>query len=227
MTTALQRKLDGLDAGFISTVLTAVTLRSTRASLPIARALLRMNSPQLAQKVRANQFVAQLVRTSGDESLPLHIRERAHRTRAQLPHVPHLGRLVPDLDKPWKSREIRAAREEEWGRVFDGRKRKAPAAGRGNEKLPWGLRQLPPWTRALVARYFLGSFPIIERWEEVDGKRKYIAAAMSPAERGALRILRILHRDGRGGEEGKEDVEEATEALEILRCRGSRGRAWA
>ena len=59
-----------------------------------------MDSPQLAQKFRANQFVAQLVRTSGDESLPLHIRERARRTRAQLPEVPHLGHLVPDLDKP-------------------------------------------------------------------------------------------------------------------------------
>ena len=112
------------------------------------------------------------------------------------------------------------------GRV-DGRKRKASAAGRGKEKLPWGRLRLPPWTRALVARYFLGSFPIIERWEEVDGKRKYTAAAKTPAEARALRILRILHREGRDGEAGKEDVEEATEALEILRARGSRGRWWS
>ena len=84
MTTAIQRKLDGLDSGFISTVLTAVSMRSAKASLPIARALLKMDSPQLAQKIRSNQFVARLVRTSGDESLPLHSRERSHRTRAQL-----------------------------------------------------------------------------------------------------------------------------------------------
>ena len=94
-------------------------------------------------------------------------------------------------------------------------------------KLLWGLRRLPPWTRALVARYFLGSFPIIERWEDVGGKRKYMAAAKTQAEARALRILRILHRHGRDGEEGKEDVEEATEAFETLRCRGSRGRVWA
>ena len=94
-------------------------------------------------------------------------------------------------------------------------------------KLPWGLRRLPPWTRPLVARYFLGSFPIMETWEEIDGKRKYSAVAKSPAETRALRILRILHRAGRDGEEGKEDVQEATEALEILRGRGSRGRWWS
>ena len=98
--------------------------------------------------------------------------------------------------------------------------------GKGKEKLPWGLTKLPPWTRALVARYFLGSFPIIERWEDVGGKRKYAAAVKSRADERALRILRILHRHGRDGEEGKEDVDEVTEALEILRHRGSRGRAW-
>ena len=78
--------------------------------------------------------------------------------------------------------------------------------------LPWGLKRLPPWSRALVARYFLGSFPIIERWEDVGGKRKYAAAAKSQAETRALRIICILHRAGSNGEEGKEDVEEATEA---------------
>ena len=98
--------------------------------------------------------------------------------------------------------------------------------GSGKEKLPWGFTKLPPWTRALVARYFLGSFPIIERWEVVGGKRKYAAAEKTRAEKRALRILRIMHRHGRDGEEGKEDVEGATEALEILRHRGSRGRAW-
>ena len=41
---ALQRKLDELDAGFISTVLTEVSIRSARATLLIARALLRMDS---------------------------------------------------------------------------------------------------------------------------------------------------------------------------------------
>ena len=92
---------------------------------------MHIDSPQISQKVRANRFVAQLVNTSGDESLPLHILERALRTRAQLPEVPHLGHLVPDLDKPWQPRDIRAAREEEWERAFDGRKRKASAAGRG------------------------------------------------------------------------------------------------
>ena len=86
---------------------------------------------------------------------------------------------------------------------------------------------MPPWACALVARYFLGSFPIIERWEEVNGKMKYTAAAKTPAETRALCIMRILHRAGRDGEEGKENVDEATEALEILRARGSRGRWWA
>ena len=223
----LQRKLDGLDAGFISTVLTAVTLRRARATLPVARALLRIDSPALAQMIRAHQFVDQLVRTSGDEALPLHIRERARRARGQLHAVPYLNRLVPYLDRPWQSRDVRAARDEEWERAFLGRKRKAPAAGRGKEKLPWGLTRLPPWTRALVARYFLGTFPIIERWEEVGGKRKYVAAAKTPAEKRALIILRILHRPGRDDAEGKEDVQEATEALEILRGRGSRGRWWS
>jgi len=226
ITTTLQRKLDGLDAGFISTVLTAVSLKSTRATLPVARALLRIDSPALAQKIRANQFVAQLVSTSSDDALPLHIRERARRARVQLPAVPHLSRLVPDLDRPWQPRDMRAAREEEWERAFAGRKRTAPPVGRGQAKLPWGLTLLPPWTRPLVARYFLGSFPIIERWEEVGGKRKYAAVAKSQAEKRALRILRILHRAGRDGEEGREDVEEAREAFEVLRWRGSRGRCW-
>ena len=227
MTAALQRKLDGLDAGFISTVLTAVTLRSARAALPVARALLRIDSPALAQKIRAHQFVAQLVYTSEDDALPMHIRERARRARDQLHAVPHLNRLVPDLGRPWQPRDMRAAREEEWERAFASRKRKATPAGKGKVKLPWGLRRLPPWTRPLVARYFLGSFPIMETWEEIDGKRKYSAVAKSPAETRALRILRILHRAGRDGEEGKEDVQEATEALEILRGRGSRGRWWS
>ena len=111
--------------------------------------------------------------------------------------------------------------------AFAGRKIKALSVASGKVKLPWGLRRLPPWTRALVARYFLGAFPIIERWEDVGGKRKYVAAAKTQAEARALRILRILRRHGRDGEEGREDVEEASEALEILRCRGSRGRAWA
>ena len=82
-------------------------------------------------------------------------------------------------------------------------------------------------TAALVSRYFLGSLPIIERWEEVDGKRKYAAAVETQAEKRALHILRILHREVREGEEGKEDVEEVAVALEILRARGSRGRWWA
>ena len=94
-------------------------------------------------------------------------------------------------------------------------------------KLPWGLRRIPPWTRAPVARYFLGSFPTSESWEDVEGKRKYVAAAKTQAEERALRILRILHRHGGDGEEGREDADEATEAPEILRSRGSRGRVWA
>ena len=94
-------------------------------------------------------------------------------------------------------------------------------------KLPWGLRRLPPWTDALVARYFLGSFPIIERWEDVGGKRKCVVAAKTQAEARALRILRILHRQARDGADGKKDVEEATEVLDILRSQGSRGRQWS
>ena len=89
------------------------------------------------------------------------------------------------------------------------------------------MTRLPPWTRALVARYLLGNFPVIERWEAERGKRKYVAAAKTPAEKRALIILRILHRPGRDDAEGKEDVQEATEALEILRGRGSRGRWWS
>ena len=49
-------------------------------------------------------------RTSGDESLPEHIRERARRTRKMLPEVPHLGDLVSDLDMPWQPCDINAAR---------------------------------------------------------------------------------------------------------------------
>ena len=148
------------------------------------------------------------------------------RTRKTLPEVPHLGDLVPDLDKPWQPSDISAARGEEWVRAFAGKVRKVGLLGKGKEKLPWGLTKLPPWTRALVARYFLGSFPIIERWEVVGGKRKYVVAEKTRAEKRALRILRILHRHGRDGEDGNEDVCEATEAREILRLRGSRGRAW-
>ena len=103
---------------------------------------------------------------------------------------------------------------------------KSGASRDGKKKLPWGLTKLPPWTRALVARYFLGPFPIIERWEDVGRKRKYASAEKTGAEKRALRFLRILHRHGRDGEEGKEDVGGKTEALGILRHRGSRGRAW-
>ena len=143
-----------------------------------------------------------------------------------LPEVLHLCDLFPDLYKPWQPRDISAARGEEWERAFEGRVRKVGLVGSGKEKLPRGLAKLPPWTRALVARYVLGTFPIIERREDVGGKRKYATAVKTRAEKRALRILRILHRHGRDGEEGKEGVGEATEALEILRHRGSRGRAW-
>ena len=164
-----------------------------------------MDSPRLAQKVRVNQFVAQLVRTSGDESLPEHIRERARRTRKLLPEVPHLGDLVPDLEKPWQPCDISAARGEEWESAFAGRVGKVGLVVSAREKLPW-VTKLPPWTRALVARYFLGSSPINERLGDVGGKRKYAAVVMTRAEKRALRILRILLRHGRDGEEGKEDV---------------------
>ena len=131
ITNALLRKINGLDAGFISFVLTAVNLKGVKAPLPFAIALLRLDSPELALKIRANPFVAQLVCTSGDDALPLHIRERARRSRERLHAVPHLPRPVPDLDRPWKPRDIRAAREEEWVRAFAGRKKRCCQRGIG------------------------------------------------------------------------------------------------
>ena len=71
------------------------------------------------------------MRTSGDESLPEHIRERARRTRKLLPDVPHLGDLVPDLDKAWQPNDISAAREKEWERAFAEGVRKVGLVGRG------------------------------------------------------------------------------------------------
>ena len=221
MTTTLRQKIDGLDAGFISATLTAVTLRRRRNSLPLARALLRMDSPDLVRKIRAHQFVAQINHTSDDTNLPNHVRERAEVARQELHAVPLLGRLVPDLENPWKPSDIRAAREDEWEKAFEGRKRRPPKAGRGKEKLPWGLRLLPPWSRALVARYFLVTFPIIEKRVTVAGKKKYLAAAKTPAEVKALRSLRMMHVEWSGQQN---DLDEVRYALEILRGRGSRGR---
>ena len=60
-----------MDEGFISSVLAAVSPKGAKASQPIARALLRFESPELAQEIRASQLVAQLVRTSGDDALPM------------------------------------------------------------------------------------------------------------------------------------------------------------
>ena len=87
---------------------------------------------------------------------------KVRRTRKLLPEVPHLGDLVLDLYKPWQPCDISAARGKEWERAFEGRTRKVGLVGSGKEKLPWGLTKLPPWTRALVARYFLGSFPSLK-----------------------------------------------------------------
>lgn len=89
--------------------------------------------------------------------------------------------------------------------------------------MTWGLRWLPAWTRALFARYFIGSFPITERWKDISGRRKYATAAKTPAEACALRIMRILVH-GCHGEEGKEYMEKATKALDTLRSLGSRER---
>ena len=179
-----------------------------------ARALLRLDSPYLTWKIQANQFVAQLVRTSLDGRLPLDVRDRSKRARKALDDVPHLRSLAPDMEKPWQPGDIGAAREKEWKAVFEGRRRKPPLAGRGKAKLPWGLHLLPPWTRPLVARYFLATFPIIEKRETVDGKNKYLAAVKTPAEVKALRSLRQLHMECRG-ERG--DLDEVRYALEVLR----------
>ena len=153
--------------------------------------------------------------------MPIHVRQRATVARQELPNVLLLQRLVPDLEKPWDPAYIHAAREEEWERAFEGRKRRPPTPGRGWEKLPWGLRLLPPWTRALVARYFLATFPIIEKKIMVDGKKKYLAAAKTLAEGKALRSLRMLHGEWSGE---RDDLDEVRYALEVLRGRGSRGR---
>jgi len=180
-----------------------------------------MDSPDLVRKIRAHQFVAQINHTSDDTNLPNHVRERAAVARQELHAFPLLGRLVPDLENPWKPSDIRAAREDEWEKAFEGRKRRPPKAGRGKEKLPWGLRLLPPWSRALVARYFLVTFPIIEKRVTVAGKKKYLAAAKTPAEVKALRSLRMMHVEWSGQQN---DLDEVRYALEILRGRGSRGR---
>ena len=221
MSTRLRRKIDGLDAGFISATLTAVTLKSSRNTLKCARALLRMDSPELVRKIMANQFVAQINRTSQDECLPRHVRQRAIAAKQELPKVPLLQRLVPNLEKPWEPADIQAEREMEWERAFEGRKRRPPTPGRGEDKLPWGLRLLPPWTRALVARYFFATFPIIEKKAMVHGKKKYLAAEKTPAEVKALRTLRMLHVQWSGE---RDDLDEVRYALEVLRGRGSRGR---
>ena len=85
-----------------------------------------------------------------------------------------------------------------------------PPPGRGKEKLPWGLRLLPPWTRALVARYFFATFPIIEKEEKVDEKKKYLAPEKTPAEVKALSSLRMLHVEWSGE---RDDLDEVRYAL--------------
>ena len=107
------------------------------------------------------------------------------------------------------------------------KKKKCAVSGEWKGEAVVGTATAPALDARARRTLFLGSFPIIEIWEDVGGKRKYVADAKTQAEVRALRILRILHRHERDGEKGREDVDEATEALEILRSWGSRGRAWA
>ena len=74
--------------------------------------------------------------------------------------------------------------------MFEERRRKPLPAGRGAKKLPWGLPLLPPWTRALVARYFLATFSIVKKKAEVEGKTRYVSAVKMPADTKALHSLR-------------------------------------
>ena len=219
--TPLLRKIDSMDAAFITATLVAVAAKSKQKTLTLGRALLRMDSPELVRKIKAHQFVAQLVRTSSDSNAPQHARDRARLARRDLHSVPHLRDLVDELDRPWGREEIRAAREEEWKNAFRRRKRKPPTAGRKYETLPWGLRLLPPWTRPLVARYFFATFPILEKKEEENGKTAYSPAAKTAAETLALRSLRLLQSEWTGVQA---DIDEVVSALETLRCRGCRGK---
>lgn len=53
---------------------------------------------------------------------------------------------------------------------------------------------LPP--KEIVGRYFLATFPIIEKEVGVDRKKKHVVAKKSQAERHALRSLRLLEKSG-------------------------------
>lgn len=75
-------------------------------------------------------------------------------------------------------------------RMFEGRKRKPPPEGKGKKRFPYDLSIIPPGTWALVARYFLATFLIMEKKVDVDEKKKYVAERKSQTEKYALRSLR-------------------------------------
>lgn len=87
--------------------------------------------------------------------------------------------------------------------------------------MSWGLRLLPPYTRALIARYFFATFPIIEKKVVVYWKLHYVATRKSETERLALRSMRLLEHEW-SGEAG--EVDEVRYALEALRGRERRER---
>lgn len=70
-----------------------------------------------------------------------------------------------------------------------------------------GMRLIPQWTRALRARYFLATFPIIEKKVEQDGRtnRKYFATRKFDAEKRAFRSFRLVEKgwSGKTGEVGE------------------------
>lgn len=57
---------------------------------------------------------------------------------------------------------------------------------------------LPPWTRELVVRYFLTTFPIMEKNMGAFWKNENIATKKSQMATHALRSLRLLEKEWSG-----------------------------
>ena len=199
------KRLNGLDAGFLSAVNATVRTKATgnrRAALPIMRALARLPSPMLRRQALAHSYAARLLRITSDPKSPSASRTRAHNAQKALQQIPSFLALVPDPCSPWTAEHARAAREKEWARASQLISRPVPPPGWGRTYYPPAMRLKDAWARNLALRYHCNTFPLLHRALPRAGPRPLRGrrlkpltevAMLSTAERGALTTLKHLH----------------------------------
>ena len=224
---AAAKRLDGLDAGFLSATIIACRTRGTgarRSNLHALRALARLPSPQHRREAGANRYVVRLHRIVKDDVAPTQTKDRATAALAALSQLPTFRDLVPDIDRPWTTAEARADQVDEWFRATYSTSRPVPPPGPGAMFYPPALRLKDTWAVALAAKYHCSTFPILQRALTREGPRTrsgnrlrplYEKAQRTHAEDAALAVLPLLHSSTCSVSE----LSAITEALRTLRPR--------